>query len=363
MAQQRRGERVLGPYSRRGKWRVIVVSGGGERTYRDYATQAEAAKVIRLAVREMQAAEERTIENAEKAYKMYLRTEKQNKPGSVEDTEYRLGMFFCEVDEEGKVVRGLDGEALSSITPKMGAELYAGLRRRKAKGGKALAVDSHRNILAEARSFLKWCVGKKWIARNPLDGIEGVGRRRHGKEQIRIDEARTWLAKATERADAGEEGAVAAMLALLLGMRATEIITRLVRDLDDEGRLLWIPETKTAAGRRTLQVPELVRGYLRQIAKGKGPQDLLFGCHWRDWPREWVQRICREAGVPEITAHGMRGLHSTLAVDSGITGHAVAAALGHESFEKTTAGSYVQPGAVANAQQRQVLKVLAGGRN
>ena len=34
-----------------------------------------------------------------------------------------------------------------------------------------------------------------------------------------------------------------------------------------------------------------------------------------------------------MTAHGMRGLHSTLAVDSGITGHAVAAALGHESFE------------------------------
>ena len=51
-----------------------------------------------MAVREMQAAEERTIEDAEKAYKMYLRTEKQNKPGSVEDTEYRLGMFFCEVD-------------------------------------------------------------------------------------------------------------------------------------------------------------------------------------------------------------------------------------------------------------------------
>ena len=62
-------------------------------------------------------------------------------------------------------------------------------------------------------------------------------------------------------------------------------------------------------------------------------------------------------------SNGMRGLHSTLAVDSGITGHAVAAALGHESFEKTTAGSYVQPGAVAHAQQRQVLKVLAGGRN
>ena len=46
-----------------------------------------------------------------------------------------------------------------------------------------------------------------------------------------------------------------------------------------------------------------------------------------------------------------------LAVDSGITGHAVAAALGHESFEKTTAGSYVQPGAVACHQHEVVTAV------
>ena len=36
-----------------------------------------------------------------------------------------------------------------------------------------------------------------------------------------------------------------------------------------------------------------------------------------------------------VTAHTMRGLHGTLAVDSGITSHAVAAALGHESFRTT----------------------------
>jgi hypothetical protein len=34
----------------------------------------------------------------------------------------------------------------------------------------------------------------------------------------------------------------------------------------------------------------------------------------------------------------------------------------NKAFEKTTAESYVRPGAIANAQQRHVLKVLAGGR-
>jgi hypothetical protein len=46
--------------------------------------------------------------------------------------------------------------------------------------------------------------------------------------------------------------------------------------------------------------------------------------------------------------HSNRG---TLAVDSGITSHAVAAALGHESF-RTTAESYAQRDAVTGAQQK-----------
>jgi len=45
-----------------------------------------------------------------------------------------------------------------------------------------------------------------------------------------------------------EVGAIAAMCALLLGMRATPIVTRTVRDLDDGGRLLHITNAKTEAG-------------------------------------------------------------------------------------------------------------------
>jgi integrase len=129
------------------------------------------------------------------------------------------------------------------------------------------------------------------------------------------------------------------MTALVMGMRASEIVSRVVRDLDDGGALLWIPDSKTLAGRRKLQVPEFLQPYLVELARGRDPQAALFGEHWRDWLRKWVQRICKGAGVPKVAAHGMRGLHGTLAVDSGITSHAVASALGHESF-KTTAESY-----------------------
>jgi integrase len=157
--------------------------------------------------------------------------------------------------------------------------------------------------LAEARTFLKWCVKMGWLATNPLDGVEGVGRRRHGKDQLRIDEARKWIARATELADQGQ-----------------------------------------------------------RLAAGKRPTDLIFGAHDRDWPRHWVQRICTEARVPVLTAHGQRGLHATLAVEAGVPARAVADALGHESFA-TTAQSYAKAEGVDRAQQERTLTVLRGGKS
>jgi len=167
-------------------------------------------------------------------------------------------------------------------------------------------------------------------------------------------------AQATELADAGEAGAVAAMVGVLLGMRASEIVSRVVRDLDDDGRLLWIPDPNTEAGKRTLRVPDILRPYVQGLAEGKASESLLFGKHWRDWPREWVQQICTKAGVPVVGAHSMRGLHSTLAMDAGVTGHVVAASLGHERVT-TTVQSYAKPEAVAGAQQQRMLRVLNGG--
>jgi integrase len=78
--------------------------------------------------------------------------------------------------------------------------------------------------------------------------------------------------------------------------------------------------------------------------------------------RKEVARICDKVKVMKVCAHAMRGLHSTLAVRAGMTGHVVAQALGHESFA-TTLQSYAQPGALAAANQETVLKVLEGGRS
>ncbi len=286
------------------------------------------------------------LEHAIDLYGKHLAEEGVKDPA---DRLYRLTTFFPD-----------SSVLLADLTKDTCEAYYTALRARVSRTGKPFAVDSHRSMLAEARMMAKWCVKKGWLKVSPLEGVEGLGKRRHGKPQLRIDEARKWMAKATELADTGETGAVAAMMSLLLGMRAGEIVSRVVRDLDDEGRLLWIPDSKTEAGKRTLQVPGELQPYLEQLAAGKGPQDRLFGHHWRDWIRDWVRKICKAAGVPMVGAHSMRGLHSTLALEHGASAHVVASSLGHESIT-TTLESYARPGAGAGARQQRTLKVLQGG--
>jgi integrase len=328
-----------------------VVDQSGNRTARDFEAEEEAVQVIRSVNRELKKSEETTIAEAKEKYEVHLRDEKQNKERSYTATLWRLGIFFPDEDLP-----------LSALTPQKCASYYQGLRDRPTKYGKPMAVDSHRNILAEARTFLKWSIGKGWLRTNPLEGVQGTGKRRHGKPQLRIDEARKWQAKAVPLAEEGEDGAVAALVTLVMGLRAGEVVSRIVRDLDDDGRLLWIPDSKTEAGKRTLQVPEFLRTYLLALAKGKRSEDLLFGYHDRNWPRKWVARICKAAKVPRVTAHGMRGLHGTLAVETGLSAHAVAAALGPESVT-TTLRSYAKSGAGSGARQNRVLDVLKGGRS
>lgn len=354
MARRRnRNERVLGPYFDEfgGRWRLIMVGTRGKRTYRYYETEEQARQVARTARKDLNQPDTLSIEEAVEQYEVYMRDVKGNKATSAAITAIRLKSFFPD-----------HALHLRELVPTRAEGYYEALTTRIGRTKKRLSVDTHRNMLAEAKTFLRWCVKKGWIRENPLEGVEGKGKRRRGKAQLRIDEARRWDRVAMAKAGAGKAGAVAALLTLYVDLRASEIVSRVVRDLDDEGRLLWIPHSKTDAGRRTLQVPAMLRPFLLRLAEGKKPNAFLFGEHDRHWVRAWVKRICREAKVPEVTAHGMRGLHASLAIEHGVTAHIVAQAMGHESESTTLGGSYATAESVAKAKQARVLQVMAGGR-
>lgn len=347
MARRRKNEgvRVYGPYRNRVNWRVILVDSDGKQDPHYVATYEEALQLARSLRRKLAPFTTKTINEVIEEYRVYLQA-KENKPQSIADTVDRLRMYFPELDMH-----------IGELQPSVCAAYYEDLCTRRSKRGKPYSVDTQRNVLAEAKTFGRFCVKKGHLQKNPLEDIEPVGKRKHGKEQLRVDEGRRWLTRAMELAEAGEAGAVAAMMAMVMGMRASEIVNRVVRDVDNDGWLLWIPHSKTPAGRRTLEVPPFMRRYFKRLSAGKGPDESLLGKHWRDWPREWVQRICAEVGVPKVTAHGMRGMHSTVAIRSGITPNVVATAMGHEK-STTTLQSYAKPEAVQQASQNGLLAVL-----
>ena len=352
MARPRRKQfHVHGPYRHGRKFRIVVVNERGEKAASLYETEKQANQVKRAVLREANATTFKILSEAFEMYEMYLRHEKQNRAVSVAATVTRLRGFFPDHEMD-----------VRSVDPVRAQAYYTTYRETPStRTKKPPSVDTHRNVLAEAKTFMAWCVKKKLILANPFEGIEGIGRRRHGKVQLRIDESRKWMKVAVRLAERGDKGAVMALMTLLLGMRAGEITDRVVRDVDDEGRLLWIPSSKTAAGKRSLEIPALLQPFIKKLTTDRKPDERLFGQVWRDRPRKEVVRICKLAKVPVVCAHSMRGLHSTLAVQSGITGHVVAQALGHESFA-TTKQSYASRESFDSARQTATLTVLAGGR-
>ena len=118
---------------------------------------------------------------------------------------------------------------------------------------------------------------------------------------------------------------------------------------------------KTEAATRRLEIPELLRQLLLNQAKGKVGDSSLFPMS-RHAVLCWVKKICKMAKVPVVSAHGLRGTHSTLATTAGATAHFVVSAMGHTSFD-VTRRHYLAPGAEQNARSKRTFEVLQGGKS
>lgn len=333
-----RRSRAYGPYRKRQRWRIIIRCDGREVT-RYHPTEAEATAERDALNRSFERDETALkIDDALAEYERHL-TRLGNKQGSIDTTTSRLrDMFFRDEKVTAHLVRDLTSTKVR--------RLYEAMAERR-------KVDTHRNTLGQARTFFGWCVDRGYMRRNPAEKLKGIGRRKRGKPQLRIDEAQKLMAAC--KADASP-GAAGTMVALLLGMRASEIVGIVVRDLDAEATLLWIDDAKTAAGRRTLQVPPVLASRLVRLTAKKKPRDQIFPRD-RHWLARECKRICRVANVPEVTPHGLRGTHASIIAEQGVTGHVAAQALGHSSYAVTEA-HYVDPGATQRGQQAQVLQLL-----
>lgn len=341
--------KVFGPYRHAGGFRLIVCGEDGTKNSRQFRTQAEATEVKDALQYQIERHRSMSVEAALEQYSGYLRDDRGCRPGSITTTMIRLRDFF------GDLAR-----PVGALTPAYCADRYAHLVQRKTlRTGKPVAPDTHRNVLAESRTFARWCISQGLLGVDPFEKVKAVGRRQHGKQQLRLDEAKVFVHKGLELAALGQEGPVAALVALLMGMRTSEITSREARDLDDGAKVLVIEKTATFKGKskaaaRRVDVPDFLQPHLQRLAHGKRPNEKLFGHHDRDWVRDWVHKLCDASGLPRVTAHGLRGMWSTAAADAGLGLHAVARLMGHSS-PVVTQRFYVKPGTVEARGRRELL--------
>jgi integrase len=349
MRRERR-ERVHGPYKHRRRWRVIVTGADGSQVTESFETEAEAERVAAAARAQ---SEGRTLTHAVDAYEVSLR--ERELAGETVTRARRHLEKLLQLEKNG-------GRALTWLTPKRAEKLYADTRASS-------AVDTHRNALAAGRSLGRFAAKRGWLPGDPFADVEAVGRRKRGKPQLSIDETRKLVDKCVAE-NSRESLAVAACV--LLGCGASEIAHRKVRDLDDCGRVLHVTKGKNEYRVRSLEVPDDLRPLLRALAGDRPGAAYLFGDADLARPtRYWVYwhcgRLCRLAKVPEVSPHGLRGTHSTIALGAVSTSHSVVAALaaagaalGHAPGSPITASTYVAPGAVDRARQRAAMRVISG---
>lgn len=350
--------RIYGPYKHGEIWRVHVVTrdarGRRSAVYKKCDTRQEAERWISTARDEAQGL---TVSQAVEQF-LAAKAARGRPPQTIRTYRDVLATIVGHVLQ--RPVRYLAGR---------GAELYEhatifppGHRR----AGQPRAAASHHNALERARDLGRFCVRQRWLKSNPFAEVEKIGQRVHGADKVRltVDESRqldVWC-----RSRPRDKYAILTLAYLLLGVRASELCRRDVRDLDDRGRLMWVGKTKTAAGRRRLMIPDDLAELLRGLVAGL-PKDapIFTDDHGRRLSRQMarfrVMDACEAAGVTIVPPQALRRTQATLATDAGATALMVAAHLGHTST-RIAEQAYIEPGSVTDARTERALKVIQGGR-
>ncbi len=318
-----------------------------KQTVQSFATESKArAEIRRLRIE----AHKQASIRVEKAIDSYAEQLKRNglKERSIATATFRLRRFFGDVLQV----------PLATISPAKAKALYQSLS--------GLAVDTRLNMLSLAKSFCRKALENGWTDAALLADVKAEGRRHCGKPKLSLDESRKYLAtcllQATSTNAKVRQAAIAASMPLVFGLRSGEVLDRVAKDLDDNGRILRITSAKSRAGIRSLQVPEWFRPYLLDLAKGLKPEDRIFPRE-RTWLHRHVVNICKLAGVSRVVPHGLRGTHGDLALVAAATPLQVSQALGHESLT-TTFRHYVSPQlAEATAHQAAISRLVRSDAN
>lgn len=341
---------IFGPYAPcagRSRWRVQVVDPGTKTKHSVTFPSREAAELFIPQLREELA--RKSPMSCHEAIRLFI---------AYKET-YCVAVSTRTIGD--RLLAFLPDVPLPQITEAKAQQLYLAETQRKGKFGQVKAATHHASLKG-AREFFNWLVKKGHAQSNPFVAVESVGRASAGKVQPTETDAHKLDALLFEAARAGEEGALALLVQLYLGLRSSEVLKLQVAAVEREGRKVSIVRGKTRNARRSLDLFPDVARLLGPLCVGRPSTERVFASHLPQCPApnylyKRLHQYCRRAGIREYCPHSLRGLHSSLALVGGATSHQVAASLGHSSFA-TTAKHYADPSAIENSRSKRLVAAM-----
>jgi integrase len=253
---------------------------------------------------------------------------------------------------------------LDALDPPTLDALYADL---EADG---LARSTVRLLHTQVHRALVDAVRWDLLARNPADLVDPPKPTRRVLTTWTAGQLRTFL-----HGVAGDRLAALYQLAAASGMRIGELVALEWPDVHLDGQYLTVRRSKTATGRRRVELDPATIAVLRAHRKRQAAERLAFGAGYRDHGRVFTRpggeplnpdavsiqfkRRAARLGLPPIRFHDLRHGWATMALEAGEHPKVVAEQLGHASVRVTLdTYSHVTPGVQREAVTRVASRFL-----
>jgi len=243
-------------------------------------------------------------------------------------------------------------DLLWKCAPELAATPLRGLTQAEVKAGLngCLLANRGRRVMASTATvvyrLLTDAVTAGLIAAHPMAGLPKItwepGTTK-GYQRWTPEDALSFLAECRRG-----RSQLAPLMAFLLttGLRFGEAIGLYWEDVDLPGRRIWVVRNrvwirynvalderpKTGAGLREVSLPAQALEALARVPQAAvGPVFLTPKglTPSREYSARLLDGLCRRAGVPRVTPHGLRHLHAWLTLKAGGDAHAVQRRLGH----------------------------------